>query len=159
MMATVSETNVQMEMVSATHKCMMVMVSATHKCMKEMVLRKKNAWRKNTYFVYSCDRLTLFKKLNKLNYTYKNLLYRRILFLKIKNNLFLNNISNIYSFYPNVRPHLVEKMHDGWKWTSHGLSSRKNAWWQQSQGPMCRWKWSHQLINASWKWSPGQLDS
>jgi hypothetical protein len=43
MMATVSETNVQMEMVSATHKCMMVMVSATHKCMKEMVLRKKNA--------------------------------------------------------------------------------------------------------------------
>jgi hypothetical protein len=53
----------------------------------------------------------------------------------------------------------VEKMHDGWKWTSHGLSSRKNAWWQRSQRPMCRWKWSYQLINASWKWSLGQLDS
>jgi len=55
MMATVSGPNVQMEMVSPTHKCIM-----------EMVLRKKNAWRQNTYFVYSCDRLTLFKKLNKL---------------------------------------------------------------------------------------------
>jgi hypothetical protein len=43
MMATVSGTNVQMEMVSATHKCMMEMVSQTHKCMMEMVLRKKNA--------------------------------------------------------------------------------------------------------------------
>ena len=28
---------------------------------------------------------------------------------------------------------LVEKTNDGWKW-SHGLTSRKNAWWQRSQG-------------------------
>jgi hypothetical protein len=43
MMATVSGTNVQLEMVSLTHKCMMEMVSWTHKCMMEMVLRKSNA--------------------------------------------------------------------------------------------------------------------
>jgi hypothetical protein len=43
MMTIVSWTNVQMEMVSPTHKCMMEIVSWTHKCMMEMVLRKKNA--------------------------------------------------------------------------------------------------------------------
>jgi hypothetical protein len=43
MMTIVSWANVQMEMVSPTHKCMMEIVSWTHKCMMEMVLRKKNA--------------------------------------------------------------------------------------------------------------------
>jgi hypothetical protein len=43
MMATVSRTNVQMKMVSPTHKYMMEMVSQTHKCIMEMVLREKNA--------------------------------------------------------------------------------------------------------------------
>jgi hypothetical protein len=48
MMATVSGTNVQMEMVSRTHKCMMEMVSGTHKCMMVIVCRTHLEEKKST---------------------------------------------------------------------------------------------------------------